>query len=31
MLSLLDCKSWGVTGSAVVVQAHDPLDDMKGF
>jgi hypothetical protein len=31
MLSLLDPKQWGVSGSAAVVQAGDPLDEMKGY
>ncbi len=31
LLSILDQKSWVVTGSAAVVNAPDPLDDMKGW
>jgi hypothetical protein len=31
LLSLLDDKRWDVTGQAVVVQARDPLDEMKKF
>jgi len=31
LLSILDQKAWVVTGSAAVVNAPDPLDDMKGW
>jgi len=31
LLSVLDDQTWAVTGPAAVVNAPDPLDDMKGF
>jgi hypothetical protein len=31
MLALLDEQTWSLSGPAVVVDAQDPLDDMKGF
>jgi hypothetical protein len=31
MLSLLDNQSWSLPGPTAIVQAADPLDDMKGF
>jgi hypothetical protein len=31
MLSLLDSKPWSLPGPTAIVQAADPLDDMKGF
>jgi muconolactone delta-isomerase len=31
MLSLLDDKTWSLPGPTAIVQAADPLDDMKGF
>lgn len=31
MLSVLDDQSWALPGPALILEASDPLDDMKGF
>ena len=31
LISQLDGQSWSTTGPSVVVTAHDPLEDMKGY
>ena len=31
LISQLDDQNWSVSGPGVVIKAHDPLEDMKGF